>query len=79
MASDRAKQFVEYLANTESARTKLLSAPQGDRRRVMAELGYGDVEPREVEALLSAQASDLSDEQLRTIQGGGRKDAIIWD
>ena len=79
MATDRAKQFVEYLANTESARTKLLGAAQGERRSIMTELGYGDVEPQAVEALLSAQASDLSDEQLRTIQGGGRKDAIIWD
>src|SRR3954462_6100968 len=79
MANDRAKQFVEFLASTEAARSRLLSAEPGQRRAIMTELGYGDVDAQEVDMLLQPAASDLSDEQLSTIQGGTRRSAIIWD
>ena len=79
MSIDRAKQFVQYLADNPDVRTRLLSAQPGQRRAIMQQAGYGDVDGQTVADLLQSGAGDLSDEQLKSIQGGLTHEGITWD
>jgi hypothetical protein len=79
MSIDRAREFVQYLAATPDVRTKLLSADPAERRTIIVQAGYGDVDGEAVTDLLQSDGSDLSDEQLKSIQGGLIHAGITWD
>jgi predicted ribosomally synthesized peptide with nif11-like leader len=72
MSEQRAKEFVQALANNPDLRTRLINAQSADeRRQIIQQAGYGDVDPQEVRRLMQPGAgSELSDEQLATIAGG---------
>lgn len=79
MSIERAKEFVQYLANNPDARTELISAAPGQRHALMERAGYGDVDAETVADVLQSGDGDLSDEQLKSIQGGLIPAAIVWD
>src|SRR5262245_7261526 len=80
MSQQSARAFVQWLANHPGQRNALLGAQSGQRRTLLESAGFGDVTQHEVDQVLQAgAAADLSDEQLRSIQGGLRVAAITWD
>ena len=79
MSNERAKEFVQYLAQNPDARTALISAGPTQRDAIMDQAGYGDVDADTVAELLGSDAGDLSDEQLKSIQGGVAVFGITWD
>ena len=63
MSEQRAKEFVQWLANHPDKRGELLTAPPGERRQVMEQNGFGDVDAQAIEQILHPDAAhDLSDE-----------------
>jgi Nif11 domain len=79
MSIDRTKAFVQFLAYDPDLRTRLLSATPDQRQALMEQAGYGDVDGQTVADLLQSDAGDLSDEQLKSIQGGLTHAGITWD
>jgi hypothetical protein len=80
MSEQRAKEFVQWLANHPDKRAELLSARVGQRRQIMEQNGFVDVDARAIDQVLQSDtAHDLSDEQLQSIQGGLRVAAITWE
>ncbi len=72
MSEQRAKEFIQSLAGDPDLRTRLTTARSADeRKQIVQQAGYGDVEPDEVRRLMQPGAgSELSDEQLASIAGG---------
>jgi predicted ribosomally synthesized peptide with nif11-like leader len=75
----RAKEFVQYLATNPDLRTSLLSTEPGHRRAIMQEAGFGDVDAQTVADVLESGTGELSDEQLKSVQGGLIHAGITWD
>ncbi|CAK0781929.1 putative Nif11-like leader peptide family natural product [Gammaproteobacteria bacterium] len=80
MSQERAREFVQWLANNPDQRNNLFEGGPSERLAILEKSGFGDVNPQEVEQVLQAGAAgDISDEQLQSIQGGLRKAGITWE
>ena len=54
MSEQRAKEFVQALANNPDLRTRLFNAQSPDERaQIIQQAGYGDVDPQEVRKLIA--------------------------